>query len=96
MKTLHKYLTGQVLATLLLTVSVFAFVVLLLNVLHDVLPLLFGGHIGFLLLCKAIGLLIPFVLVPLADLAPDLIVPCHGPVATLLGRVDRADCVAIT
>ncbi len=60
MKTLHKYLTSQVLATLLLTVSVFAFVVLLLNVLHDVLPLLFGGHIGFLLLCKAIGLLIPF------------------------------------
>jgi lipopolysaccharide export LptBFGC system permease protein LptF len=60
LKTLHKYLTGQVLATLLLTVSVFAFVVLLLNVLHDVLPLLFGGHIGFALLIKAIGLLIPF------------------------------------
>ena len=60
MKTLHKYLVGQVLATLLLTVSVFAFVVLLLNVLKDVLPLLFGGHIGFWLLLKAIGLLIPF------------------------------------
>ncbi len=60
MKTLHKYLVGQVLATLLLTVSVFAFVVLLLNVLRDVLPLLFGGHIGFWLLLKAIGLLIPF------------------------------------
>ncbi len=60
LKTLHKYLTGQVLATLLLTVSVFAFVVLLLNVLKDVLPLLFGGHIGLGLLLKAIGLLIPF------------------------------------
>jgi lipopolysaccharide export system permease protein len=60
LKTLHKYLTGQVLATLLLTVSVFAFVVLLLNVLHDVLPLLFGGHIGLGLLFKAVGLLVPF------------------------------------
>lgn len=60
MKTLHKYLVGQVLATLLLAVSVFAFVVLLLNVLRDVLPLLFSGHIGFWLLLKAIGLLIPF------------------------------------
>ena len=48
------------LATLLLTVSVFAFVVLLLNVLHDVLPLLFGGHVKLWLLLKAIGLLIPF------------------------------------
>jgi 2-amino-4-hydroxy-6-hydroxymethyldihydropteridine diphosphokinase len=37
-----------------------------------------------------------FVLVPLADLAPDLIVPGHGALAALLGRVDRADCVAIT
>lgn len=60
LKTLHKYLTGQVLASLLLTVSVFAFVVLLMNVLHDVLPLLFGGHIGLGLTLKAIGLLIPF------------------------------------
>ena len=36
------------------------------------------------------------VLVPLADLAPDLVVPGHGALATLLGRVDCADCVAIT
>src|SRR5208282_6735914 len=60
LKTLHKYLVGQVLATLLLTVSVFAFVVLLLNVLRDVLPLLFGGHVKLWLMLKAIGLLIPF------------------------------------
>jgi lipopolysaccharide export system permease protein len=60
LKTLHKYLTGQVLATLLLTVSVFAFVVLLVNVLKDVLPLLFSSHIGLGLLLKIIGLLIPF------------------------------------
>ena len=48
------------LATLLLTVSVFAFVVLLLNVLKDVLPLLFAHQIGFWFLFKAIGLLVPF------------------------------------
>lgn len=48
------------LAALLLTVSVFAFVVLLMNVLRDVLPLLFGGHVSLWLALKAIGLLIPF------------------------------------
>jgi len=63
LKTLHKYVTGQVLATLLLTVSVFAFVVLLLNVLKDVLPLLFAGHFSAWLLVKAIGLLLPFACV---------------------------------
>lgn len=60
MKTLHKYLAGQVLATMLLTVAVFAFVMLLMNVLHDLLPLLFGGHVHLWLVLKAIGLLLPF------------------------------------
>lgn len=63
MKTLHKYLAGQVLASLTLTVAVFAFVVLLLNVLKDVLPLLFGGHVQFWIIAKAIGLLLPFACV---------------------------------
>ena len=63
LKTLHKYITGQVLAALLLTVAVFAFVVLLLNVLKDVLPLLFGGHVPLVLVAKAIGLLMPFACV---------------------------------
>ena len=63
MKTLHKYLVGQVLATLLLTVAVFAFVVLLLNVLKDVLPLLFSGNANLWLVLKAIGLLLPFACV---------------------------------
>ncbi len=63
MKTLHKYLTGQVLAALLLTVAVFTFVVLLLNVLKDVLPLLFGGHVSLWLVVKAVGLLTPFAVV---------------------------------
>ena len=63
MKTLHKYITGQVLAALLLTVAVFAFVVLLLNVLKDLLPLLFGGHVSLGLAAKAVGLLLPFACV---------------------------------
>jgi lipopolysaccharide export system permease protein len=63
LKTLHNYIIGQVLATLLLTVAVFAFVVLLLNVLHDILPLLLGGHVPLWLVAKAIGLLMPFACV---------------------------------
>ena len=63
MKTLHKYITGQVLATLLLTVAVFAFVVLLLNMLREVLPLLVGGHAPLGLAAKAVGLLLPFACV---------------------------------
>ena len=63
MKTLHKYLLGQVLATLLNTVTVFAFVVVLLNGLREVLPLLFSGHVKLALIAKAIGLLLPFAFV---------------------------------
>ena len=63
MKTLHKYLTRQVLASLLLTVAVFAFVILLLNALRDVLPLLLGGHVSLWLIAKALGLLLPFACV---------------------------------
>jgi lipopolysaccharide export system permease protein len=60
LKTLHKYITGQVLAVFLLAVAVLTFVVLLLNVLKDVLPLLLGGHAPLLLVAKAVGLLLPF------------------------------------
>jgi lipopolysaccharide export system permease protein len=63
LKTLHRYITGQVLAALVLTVAVFAFVVLLVNVLHDVLPLLLGGHVPLRLVAKAIALLLPFACV---------------------------------
>jgi lipopolysaccharide export system permease protein len=52
-----------VLASLLLTVAVFAFVVLLLNVLKDVMPLLLGGHAPIGLVAKAIALLLPFACV---------------------------------
>ena len=45
---------------MLLTVAVFTFIMLLMNVLHDVLPLLFAGHLQFGLAMKAIVLLVPF------------------------------------
>ncbi len=63
LKTLHRYLTGQVLAALLLTVAVFAFVFLLLNVIKDVLPLLISGRVSLLLVGKAIFMLLPFACV---------------------------------
>jgi lipopolysaccharide export system permease protein len=63
LKTLQKYLTGQVLATMLMTVAVFAFVILLVGGLKDILPLLLSGHVSLGLILKAFGLLIPFACV---------------------------------
>lgn len=62
MKTLHLYLLRQVVATLVVTVAVFTFVLLLGNVLKDVLDLLASPKATFGLLFRALGLLIPFVL----------------------------------
>ena len=77
LKTLHKYLTRQVLATLLLTVAVFAFVVVLVNGLKDVLPLLFSGHVGLRLVAEAVGLTLPFAFVyalPMSFITATLLV----------------------
>jgi lipopolysaccharide export system permease protein len=60
MKTLHKYLTRQVLASLLLGMAVFTFVLLIGDGLKEILPLLIGGQVRFGTVLKAIGLLIPF------------------------------------
>jgi lipopolysaccharide export system permease protein len=63
MRTLHSYLLRQVFAALFMTVVVISFLFLLGNLMKDILGLLVSGQANPLLIGKAVGLLIPYLLV---------------------------------
>jgi lipopolysaccharide export LptBFGC system permease protein LptF len=77
MKTLHAYLTRQVLQTLVMTVLVCTSVLLLANGLREILPLMASQKASLGGIAHAVALLIPYVLVyslPLGLLTATLLV----------------------
>ena len=77
MKTLPRYLFGQVLAALLLTVGVFTAVLLVGNALREILTLLVTSHVSVGIIFRAVLYLVPFVWVfalPMGMLTAALLV----------------------
>jgi lipopolysaccharide export system permease protein len=70
-------LLRQIIASLVMTMLVFTFVLLVGSALRELLPLLVNGQASFFLVAKAFGLLIPFVFVfalPMAMLTSTVLV----------------------
>ena len=77
MRTLHWYLLRQILATLGMTVMVFAFILMLGESLKEILSLLVSGQVGMGVVAQVFLLLIPYVLVfalPMGLLTATLLV----------------------